>query len=58
MSKWSHEMALKTYSDLQKRKNRREEGVRQANNYMFENRSRCIGLRTRKKNGKVVVSQV
>lgn len=58
MSKWAHEMALKTYKDLQKIKNRREEGVRQADNYMYENRNKSIGIRNSRKNGKVVVSQV
>lgn len=59
MSKWAHEMALKTYQDIQNKRERKAEGIKQADSYCYEIRATSLGIRNHRKNGnRVVVKQV
>lgn len=63
MSKWAHDMAIKTYEDIQKRKvlkkKRIEKGRRDAISHSIENMNRSRGIRNHiKNNNKVIISHM
>ena len=55
MSKWAHDMAIKTYADIQKRKRRIEQGKKAAISHSIENMYRSRGIRNNRRNSNKII---